>query len=72
MMMMMMMMNGLSLLTHGRTVGTLWGVGGGGGGGGEIGSRKGLKCPPPDWVHPAHDVLYSSTSKYVAGDTSST
>ena len=31
MMMMMMMMNGLSLLTHGRTVGTLWGAGGGGG-----------------------------------------
>ena len=68
MMMMMMMMNGLSLLTHGRTVGTLWGAGGGGG----LDPGKASKAPPRFGYIPPNDVLYSSTSKYVAGDTSST
>ena len=43
MMMMMMMMNGLSLLTHGRTVGTLWGAGGGGG---RLDPGKASNAPP--------------------------
>ena len=46
---------------------------GGGGGGGGMGPRKAPKAPPPRFGYiPPNDVLYSSTSKYVAGDTSST